>query len=350
MAIADLKGRAQTVLGIVEPEQLGNTSPHEHLMLDFSLVFTMPEEASSIHRAHEPVTMKNLGWINYDPFRNLDNLVNMDEDVAISEASLYRRAGGSTMVDTTSVGLKRDPLALARISRTTGINIVMGSGYYVAISHPEDMDDKSVEEIEDEIVRDITVGVGTTGIKAGIIGELGCSWPLTANERKVLVAGARAQRRTGAPMTIHPGRHETAPFEILDILEEAGGDVTRTVMSHTDRTILDNETLLRLAKRGCYIEYDFFGWEISYFSYSPYDMPNDAGRLDFIKFLVDEGYSEKVFMAHDMFGKHRQVRFGGHGWPHILENIAPRMPGRGFSQDDIENILVRNPARWLTFV
>ena len=84
--------------------------------------------------------MKNLGWINYDPFRNLDNLVNMDEDVAISEASLYRRAGGSTMVDTTSVGLKRDPLALARISRTTGINIVMGSGYYVAISHPEDMD------------------------------------------------------------------------------------------------------------------------------------------------------------------------------------------------------------------
>ena len=254
------------------------------------------------------------------------------------------------MVDTTCVGLKRDPIALARISRATGINIVMGSGYYVAVSQPADMDDKSVDEITDEIVRDITVGVGDTGVKSGIIGELGCSWPLTNNERKVLVAGAKAQQETGAPMTIHPGRHETAPFEILDILEEAGAEIDRTVMCHTDRTILDNETLLSLANRGCYIEYDFFGWEISYFSYSPYDMPNDSQRLDFIKFLVDEGYSEKVFMAHDMFGKHRQTRFGGHGWGHILENIVPRMPNKGLSDTDIENILVCNPARLLTFV
>ena len=350
MAQTTLSGKAQTVLGPVAPEVLGRTSSHEHLLLDFTFVFRPPTEASERYKAYQPVTMENLGWVRYDPFRNRDNLLTLDEDVAISEALLFKRAGGGTMVDTTSVGLRRDPLAIARISRATGINVVMGSGYYVDVTHPEDMDEKTVEEITREIVADITTGVGTTGIRSGIIGELGCSWPLTANERKGLLAGAQAQQETGAPLTIHPGRNERAPFEILDILEEAGADLSRTIMCHTDRTIFDDTTLLELAGRGCNIEYDFFGWEVSYFSYSPYDMANDAQRLNSLKLLVDNGYGERVLMAHDMFGKHRLVKYGGHGWAHILQNIVPRMAEKGFSQDDVENILVRNPARLLTFI
>ena len=350
MVNSALSGKAQTVLGSVDPADLGRTSSHEHLLLDFTLVFKEPVEASEKYKAYQPVTMENLGWVCYDPFRNLDNLLTMDEDVAVSEASLFKRAGGGTMVDTTSIGLRRDPLALARISRATGINIVMGSGYYIEMTHPENMAEKTVEEITGEIVADIASGVGDTGVKSGIIGELGCSWPLTASERKVLIAGAHAQQETGAPLTIHPGRDERAPFEILDLLAREGADLSRTIMCHTDRTIFDEKTLLELAGRGCNIEYDFFGWEVSYFSYSPYDMPNDGQRLDRIKRLVDEGYSERVVIAHDMFGKHRLTKYGGHGWAHILENIVPRMYEKGFTDDDVENILVRNPARLLTFV
>jgi phosphotriesterase-related protein len=294
--------------------------------------------------------MENLGWVCYDPFRSLDNLLTIDEDVAIAEVSLFKRAGGMTITDTTSIGIRRDPLALARISRATGLNVVMGSGYYIGLLHPEGMDRKSEDEIAAEIVGDFTSGVGNTGVRSGIIGELGCSWPMTANESKVLRAGARAQKETGASITVHPGRHKTAPFEALDILEEAGADLSRVIIAHMDRTIHDMDTVLQLARRGCYLEWDFFGWETSQFSMSDMDMLNDAQRLRFVKRLADEGYLERVLMAQDMFGKHRQVKYGGHGFAHILENIVPRMPDYGLSQEDIETLLVRNPTRILTLL
>ena len=349
MAKTALSGMAQTVLGPVRPEALGPTSTHEHLLLDFPLVFKTPPEAGEKHRAFQPVTIDNLGWVRYDPFRSHPDLLTIDEELAISEALLFKRVGGGTMVDTTSIGIRRDPLALARISRASGVNVVMGSGYYVNAVHPEGMDAKTEDDIAREIVSDITSGVGNTGVRAGIIGELGCSWPLTANERKGLRAGAQAQRETGASITVHPGRSDAAPFEVLDVLSDAGADVSRVIIDHLDRTIFDVETLLRLAQRGCYLEYDFFGWEISQFSLSEHDMPNDAQRIEFIRRLVDEGYSRNVVIAHDMFGKHRLAKYGGHGFAHILENIAPRLREGGLSDEQVDDILVKNPAALLTF-
>ena len=348
MAIKIPTGMAQTVLGPISPDKLGLTDPHEHLLLDFSFAFKPPPEATEYHKAFEPVTEKNIAWVVYDPFRSLDNLVTLDEEVSISEVSLFFRAGGQTMIDTTSNGINRDPLALARISRATGINVIMGSGYYIGLLHPDGMDDKTEEEITEEIVRDFTEGVGDTGIRSGIIGELGCSWPLTPNERKVLRAGAKAQLQLGATITIHPGRDKTAPSEILDILEDAGADPSRVIMDHMDRTLHGIDDLLALAKRGCYLEWDFFGWENSEFSMSDMDMLNDAQRLSYVRRMVDEGYGERVLMAQDMFGKHRQVRFGGQGFKHLPENIVLRMPDYGFSADEVEMITERNPARVAT--
>ena len=97
------------------------------------------------------------------------------------------------------------PPGPARISRATGLSVVMGAGYYVPVSHPEGMDDMSEDDIAEEIVRDVTEGVGETGVRAGIIGEIGCVFPLSANVLKVVRAAARAQVRTGAPILIHPG-------------------------------------------------------------------------------------------------------------------------------------------------
>ena len=92
------------------------------------------------------------------------------------------------------------------------------------------MDDLTEDDIVDLIVGDITEGAEGTGIRSGIIGEVGCAWPLADNERKVLKASARAQRMTGAPLLIHPGRDETAPLEIIDILDRAGADLSHTIM------------------------------------------------------------------------------------------------------------------------
>ena len=349
MSNASLSGMAHTVLGPVSPDDLGPTTTHEHLLIDFKMMFRPPSEASERPKAFEPVTLQNLGWVSYDPFRSQDNLELLDEETAIDEVQRFKAAGGRTIVEATTFGIGRDPHGLVRIARATGVNIVMGAGYYVDAVHPNDMDDKSDSEIADEIVAQLTTGVDDTGIRAGIIGELGCTWPLTDNERKVLRGGARAQRETGAAILIHPGRDPAAPFEVLDVLAEAGADTRRVIIGHLDRTIADVDILLELARRGPYLEYDLFGWEVSNYSPSDMDMPNDAQRIAFIERLVQEGHADQVVIAHDMCFKSRLASYGGHGYSHILENIVPRMRARGIPEGDIDSIVVANPARVLTY-
>jgi len=340
---------AQTVLGPVKPEHLGATMTHEHLLIDFAFMLQMPQEASQKFKALQPITMENLGWIRYNWLSNKDNLELLDEKTAIEEARKYFVAGGGTIVDATTIGIGRDPLALTRISRATGLNVVMGAGFYIDKVHPGDMAQRTDADLAAQMIKEITEGVGDTQVKAGIIGELGCSWPLTDNERKVLRAAAKAQQTTGAPVLIHPGRNEAAPLEIIEVLAESGADVSRVIMGHLDRTVFDTRKLLDLAKTGCFLEYDLFGNESSHYPLPGSHMPSDVQRLDNIRLLVDKGYGEKVVVAQDICTKHRLVKYGGHGYHHIIENIVPRMRKRGFSNDEVDAIIEDNPSRILTF-
>jgi phosphotriesterase-related protein len=173
MTRSPIAGRAQTVLGSVAAEDMGITLPHEHLLIDFTVMFKDPESERERELARQPVGLGNLGWVRRNFSSNLDNLRLLDESVARDELLLYREAGGRTLVDPTNCGLSRDPLGLARVARATGLHIVMGSGYYVAASHPPDMDAKTVDDVAREIVTDLTTGVGDTGVRAGFIGESG---------------------------------------------------------------------------------------------------------------------------------------------------------------------------------
>src|SRR5262249_57580574 len=109
-----------------------------------------------------------------------------------------------------------------------------------------------------EIVTELTVGVDGTGIRAGFIGEIGTTWPWTENEKKVVRAAVHAQRETGAPLMIHPGRHERLPLEIVEMIRKEGGDLGRTIMCHIERTIADRAVLLELAATGAYLQYPLF--------------------------------------------------------------------------------------------
>ena len=351
-------GRVQTVLGTITPEELGITLPHEHCLVDIACWFTEPAEASQKAFAYQPVTPENFGWVRYNAMSIKDNLQLLDEEIAVKELLLFKAAGGKSLVDPTNVGIARDPLALTRIARITGLNIIMGSGYYAEPSHPPGMDSKSEEEIAEEIVRDITVGVGNTGVRAGIIGEIGCSWPLTDNERKVLRASARAQQITGAALTVHPGRHETAYMEILDILDDAGADLSRVIMEHVDRGIFDHAKRLQVmedcAGKGCYLEYDGFGHE----SYLPLtltagvgiDRFNDRQRVDDIYKLINRGYLHQLLVSQDCCWKINLRHYGGGGYAHILNNVLPRMRDHGIPNEAIHTIMVENPKPVLAFV
>src|SRR5262249_4541621 len=178
---------AQThpALGGAAPDAIVIPLPHEHLLIDFKVMFTEPAAASDKGRAYEPVSLANLGWVRQHFNANLDNLRLTDEQLAADEILLFKHAGGRTVVDPTPKTLARDPLALARIARATGLNIVMGAGYYVHASHPPDMDKRTVDDLAREMIADVTIGVGDTGVHAGLLGEIGTTYPWTENEKKV---------------------------------------------------------------------------------------------------------------------------------------------------------------------
>ena len=341
------RGLVQTVLGPVPPSELGATTTHEHLYADFSAMYRPAQDSPSPELADAPIALENLGWIRRNYYSNRPNLRLLDLDTTIDEVRRYREAGGGAIVEATTPGIGRKPDALAQISRESGVHIVMGAGFYVGAAHPEDMDDRSVDDLAREIAGDIVDGVEDSGVKAGIIGEIGCTWPLAPNERKALSAAAIAQRETGAALSVHPGRHPDAPLEILELLANGGADLSHVVIAHLDRTVFEFDAVQRIAASGCYLEWDLFGNEGSYYPNAEIDMPSDAQRLDFIKRAVDAGYRDRIVMGHDIFTKHRLLRYGGHGYAHILENIVPKMRRKGFPEVTIQAITVDNPARLL---
>ena len=243
-------------------------------------------------------------------------------------------------------------MALARISRATGLNIIMGGSYYVPVSHPPDMDQRTEDEITQEIVRDITVGVGETGVRAGVIGEVGNMPSLGDNEKKVLRASARAHVETGAPISVHPGLGDQSPHEIMDILVAAGADPRRVIMGHLGQTIKDRAALKGLAQTGCFLEYDQLGSfeDTSLSDVGVQDLIiSDAQEIEVMEFLATEGHLDQVVVSQDVCFATHHVRYGGKGFAHILENIVPRMKKRGFTDEQIDTILVQNPKRALTF-
>jgi len=347
-------GKIQTVTGLIAPEQLGITITHEHLLVDLAAYLTEPEEASERAWIDAPLTMDRLGGIMSRWSYNKVTGRIYDVEVAIDEALKYRYAGGVSLVDATSMGLARDPKALAKISRATGLNIITGGSWYVPLAHPADMDSRTQEQLTEKIVRDVTEGVGDTGVKSGLIGEVGNFHPLTENERKVLRASAHAQVETGAPIMIHPGVQDWAPHEIIEILAESGANPRKVIMAHLGMVIKDRGAMKALAQTGCFLEFDHMGVyedsNIKYMGkYVDKNTTNDIQQMDQIEFLAENGFAGQVLVSHDANFNHQLTKYGGKGIAHILDNVVPRMRKRGFDQALIDKILIDNPKRALTF-
>ena len=154
-----------------------------------------------------------------------------------------------------------------------------------------------------------------------------------------------AQRATGAVVMVHPGRDSRAPLHAAGLVSAAGGDPSRLIVAHMERTLFSLDDLCELAATGCYLEFDLFGIETSYYPWSPIDMPNDAMRIDYIAGLSERGHAAQVLMSHDIDMKARLQKYGGEGYGHILRNVLPVMRRKGMSESEIRQLLVANPAR-----
>lgn len=350
------QGKAQTVLGPIDPFQLGLTLIHEHCLIDQRMWLQSPTSAAESELSRAPMSSDLQWYVRYHPYSNRDNLHMIDEATAITELSLFRQQGGKSVVDVTPWGCGRDPRALKRISIATGLNILMGTGPYVRESLPDDFE-VAHGRISEMMIQDIEVGVEGTGVCAGIIGEIGVQWPLTRIEHEYLNAAATTQRETGAAVSIHPGFSPDCPFEVLEVLDAHGADLTRVVMSHVDGRIFDDELLVQLARSSCYMAFDMFGFEgwhsartvKSETHQEQAHMPCDAERVDLIKKLIEEGFVRQLLISHDIDAKYRLRRYGGGGYTHILSNVVPLMRRKGIREHEIQEILVKNASQLLQF-
>jgi phosphotriesterase-related protein len=355
--IPNLAGKVLTVNGPISPDQLGTTITHEHVFIDFTVPDESPERwaatgrtrpvgATAVGLYNAPLTLDIIGNVSLGAV-NRDNWLLLDEKVAVQEVMQFKQRGGGTIVDTTSIGLKRDPLALQRVANATGLNIVMGASWYRKGWFDEaEIERRSIESLTDEIVRDVTVGVDGTGIRSGIIGEVGTvGGPLVPLEIKIIRASGRASRLTGAAVTLHTSAALKEQPKILDLLAQEGADLKRVIVGHSNALATDMAFMKQLLDRGVYIQFDLLGR-----SPTVRTRLTDTDVAKGIVDLVNAGYGDRILLSQDVCTKIQLKAFGGSGYSFIVEQFVPYLKRLGLTDAQVTTMMVDNPRRALTFV
>jgi phosphotriesterase-related protein len=254
----------------------------------------------------------------------------------------FVQAGGRTVIDPTCRGIGRNPQALVRIAKATGLNIVMGAGYYLQSSHPPEVKSLSIDAIADEIVAEALQGVEGTGVKIGLIGEIGISGDFTADEEKSLRGAARAQQRTRLPLMVHLPAWYRHAHRVLDIVEQEGGNIRHTILCHMNPSGADVDYQTSLARRGAFIEYDMLGMDYWYAD-QQVQCPSEEDNARAIAGLVDAGFGDRLLLSQDVFLKMMLTRYGGFGYAYVLRHFVPRLRRHGVGEDSIRAMLVDNP-------
>jgi phosphotriesterase-related protein len=335
-------GKVMTVTGPVPVDQLGMTLMHEHILNDCRCWWHAPKTKERQYLAESFVCIEILGELRQDPFVNKHNITLDDEPLAIAELKAFAAEGGRTVVEPTCQGIGRDPRALRRISEATGLNIVMGAGYYLGSSHPEKVAAMTAEQIADEIVREATQGADGSDVRIGLIGEIGVSSDFTAGEEKSVRGAAQAQVRTGLPLMVHlPGWFRLG-HRVLDVVAEEGGDLRHTVLCHMNPSHDDQPYQQELAARGAFIEYDMIGMDFFYAD-QKVQCPSDEEAARAIVKLVEAGYTDRILLSHDVFLKMMLTRYGGNGYAYIPRHFLPRLRRHGLHEAILNQMMQDNP-------
>ncbi len=306
----------QTVLGPIAPDELGFTLPHEHTQI---ALWHIPSR-----------------WDYWQLTR--------DEPVILDELARYRAAGGSGLVDVTPAGMARDPEWLRGLATASGLHIVMGAGWYRQAYYPAEalIERRTVDDLADEIVREATDGVGDTGIKPGIIGEIGTDKPwVSPSEERVHRAAARASRRTGLAITTH-GVMSAVGLAQLRILEEEGADPARVIVGHAD-SYPNLDHYLEIVRRGANLEFDFLGM-----SFNAVERHGEGRVVELLLELVSRGHVDRVLLSQDVCHDSQLKRYEGHGYVYLHETFLPRLRAAGVAESDIDQMTVAIPRRLLT--
>ncbi len=301
----------RTVRGDIPPTSLGVTYPHEHLLTN------PPADVS-------------------------DRDLEMDSwPAAIQEFGSFYAAGGRALVEMTPRDYGRDPLGLKHVSEASGVHIICVTGWHKNTFSARWVAERSIDDLAEQMIREIETGIDDTGIRAGVIKAASSLNTITPAEEKVFRAAARAHRATGAPISTHT-EAGTMGLEQIALLRSEGVDPARVIIGHVDHR-LDLEYHRALARTGATLSFD----QLSKEKYEP-----DSRRVQFIQTLASEGFDKQIVLSCDLARKSYWPAYGAWGGPgltYILWRFVPWLSAEGLSNEIITAILIHTPARMLQF-
>lgn len=310
-----------TVTGPVPVDRIGFTLPHEHLLLDLARLF--------------PAQL-----LQFD-FQLLDEELIALELESFMEACAAGAVTGTRpcVVElTTDDRLGRQPEGLKRLSERLDLPIVMGCGWYREPWFDAEFARTSTAELADRLTREIEEGVAGTGIRPGIIGELGADNDvLSPAEERALRAGARAHKRTGLTITLH-SRASRVGMQQLDILEEEGVEAGRVIVGHSD-TYPYPDFHEALVRRGAWVQFDSIRGKFPAVV---------ARRLHFVMEAAKRGILDRVLLSGDICALSHLHGYGGTGYDYIPRTFVGELSKAGFSREQIDLLTIENPRKALT--
>ncbi|SDD78746.1 phosphotriesterase-related protein [Sanguibacter gelidistatuariae] len=342
-------GVVQTVTGPVAAADLGLILPHEHLFNDLSGVVDEPSYAFSRAVVHEPVSAAIAWALRQDPYCCVDNMAGKSVAEVSAEITSFAALGGRTVVDATpSPVIGRNPQRLLEVARGTGLNIVMGCGAYLEKFEGDAIAARAIDVQAAAISAELTYGVGQTGIRPGVIGEIGVSPDFTAGEHASLRASALAQLdHPHVPLLIHLPGWQRRAHEILDVVVgEMGVRPEKVVLAHMDPSAEDSDYQRSVADRGVWIEFDMVGMDVTFPKEGASPDPHVTSRA--VHGLITAGFAGQILLSHDVFLKQMWVHNGGNGFAYVPTVFTEMLAKRGIERGVLDALIRDNPARMLT--
>lgn len=306
-----MANKVRTILGDVDPSVLGYTMPHEH-------VLDNPAEGGFVDADH---ILNNYGKAKQ-----------MLEE--------FKAIGGGAIGEASPAHWGRKTEGMARLSEETGVHLICCTGYLCEAQCDMNtwIGNKTIDQLAEEMIHEITVGMDGTDHKAGWI-KCGTSYDyISPREEKVLRAAARTSKETGAPVHTHTSTG-TMGLEQIEIMESEGMDLSHFLLAHVDRNP-DYWYHKKMLEKGVYLIYDGPGKA----KYHP-----DCVRVELLKKLVADGYADRLMLSNDMGKRSHHTVYGkGPGWQWIKQRFLPRLLDEGFTQETLDKFMIENPARFYT--
>jgi len=284
---------------------------------------------NNVFFAHEHITIDLAGHKN-DPDCRLD-----DRAAALNDLRRLPEQGVRMIVDQTNRGMGRNPQYAQSLADKLGISVLHATGYYKEPFLPEECYTMSEAQLCDVLLSELREGIGDTGLRASLIGEIGTGKDaIEPMEETIFRAAARAHAESGAPICTHTTLGRLG-LEQLSIFRQFSVDLKKVVLSHIDLSG-ELEYMLRLLDTGVNIAFDTIGK----LSYQP-----DTSRASWLAELCRRGYEGQIVLSMDITRKSHYMANDGPGYAYLLDTFIPLAKKTGCGEGQLEAMLSRNGAR-----